>query len=102
MGVNMHAKQLPVPRAAETDAKAVELLRVWAAEGRQHVSLATNLWNDPAAWGIMLVDLAKHVASAYEQNTGKDFAAVLRRIREGFDAEWETATENRPDQFKTD
>jgi Domain of unknown function (DUF5076) len=89
----MHANQLPVPPAAETDARAVELLRVWAADGKQHVSLATNLWNDPAAWGIMLVDLAKHVASAYQQSEGKEFLGVLTRIKEGFDAEWETATD---------
>jgi hypothetical protein len=89
----MHARQLPVPPAAETDPRAVELLRVWAAQGKQHVSLATNLWNDPATWGIMLVDLTKHVASAYQQTTGKDFVGVLKRIREGFDAEWDTATD---------
>jgi Domain of unknown function (DUF5076) len=89
----MHPRELPVPRAAESDARAVELLRVWAAHGKQHVSLATNLWKDPASWGIMLVDLAKHVASAYQSTTGNDFTAVLSRIREGFDAEWNVATD---------
>jgi hypothetical protein len=88
----MHPKQLPVPAAARAHTRAVELLRVWAAQGKQHVSLVTNLWDDPACWGIMLVDLAKHVAAAYQQATGRDFAAVLQSIREGFDAEWESAT----------
>jgi hypothetical protein len=89
----MHARQLRIPPAAVRDAKAVELVRVWAAQGNQHVTLATNLWKDPAAWGIMLVDLAKHVASAYQQTTGKDFVDVLKRIKQGFDAEWDTATD---------
>jgi hypothetical protein len=89
----MHSKPLPVPPAAQTDAKAIELLRVWAANGQQHVSLATNLWPDPAAWGIMLVDLAKHVAAAYQQTSGKGFESVLNRIKEGFDAEWLAATD---------
>jgi|SRR5438132_10914115 len=89
----MHAKELPVPSAARTDPRAVELLRVWAANGKQHVSLATNVWDDPAAWGIMLVDLAKHVASAYHQSKGTDSLGVLKRIRQGFDAEWSTATD---------
>ena len=71
----------------------MELLRVWAAQGKQHVSLATNLWNEPASWGIMLVDLAKHVASAYEQTTKRDYAVALKRIKEGFDAEWGSATD---------
>jgi hypothetical protein len=67
---------------------------VWAAGGHQHVTLATNLWEDPAAWGIMLVDLAKHVADAYEKTSGQPVAEVLARIRAGFDAEWETATDS--------
>jgi hypothetical protein len=89
----MHEKELPIPLAAQSDVRAVELLRVWAAQGKQHVSLATNLWNDPATWGIMLVDLAKHIASAYKQTGSKAFADVLSRIKEGLDAEWSTATD---------
>jgi Domain of unknown function (DUF5076) len=85
--------QLPVPPAAAGDARAIELLRVWAAHGKQHVSLATNIWNDPAAWGVMLVDLARHIANAYQQTEEQDYASVLNRIREGFDAEWGTATD---------
>jgi hypothetical protein len=90
----MHERELPIPPAAEADTQAVELLRVWAAAGNQHVSLATNAWRDPAAWGIMLVDLAKHVARAYQQSSGKPSAEVLERIRQGFDAEWHSATDS--------
>lgn len=89
----MHARQLPVPSAVDTDERAIELVRVWAAHGKQHVSLATGIWDDPAAWGVLLVDLAKHVASAYEQSRGDEFDSALARIREGFDAEWENATD---------
>ena len=88
-----HSQELPIPPAAADDARAVELLRVWAAKGKQHVSLATGLWDDPASWGIMLVDLAKHVANAYEL-TGSSREGVLQRVKEGFDAEWHTATGN--------
>jgi len=40
----------------------------------------------------MLVDLAKHVANAY-QSRGMDIAVALQRVREGFDAEWDSATD---------
>jgi hypothetical protein len=89
----MKLNQLPVPPEAKTDPRALELVRVWAAHGKQHVCLATSLWNDPAAWGVMLVDLAKHVAAAYQQSAGMDFTSALKRIKEGFDAEWENATD---------
>jgi len=86
-------KQLPVPAAASADPRAFELLRVWAAGGKQHVSLATGAWEDPAVWGLMLVDLAKHIADAYELTTGIDCASALERIKAGFDAEWVEATD---------
>jgi hypothetical protein len=86
----MKRRELPVPGAVDADPEAVELIRVWVADGKQHVSLATEVWEDPAAWGIMLVDLARHVASAYEETP---YAASLERIREGFDAEWEHPTD---------
>lgn len=96
-----HPKQLPIPEVAATDPKAIELVRVWAAKGQQHVVLATRLWDDPASWGIMLVDLAKHIAGAYEQTSGRDRVSVLQRLRAGFDAEWTVATDEPTDGVST-
>ena len=84
---------LPIPDAAVGNANAIELLRVWAANGMQHVALATEVWEDPAAWGMMLVDLAKHVANAYAANQAIDYAVALERIKQGFDTEWQDATD---------
>lgn len=84
---------LPVPPAVRTASNAMEMARIWLADGDQHVVLSPNLWKDPAAWGLMLVDLARHVASAYESQ-GHDRAAVLQRIREAFEAEWGHPTDS--------
>ena len=81
-------KELPIPDEAATSKDAIELARIWVAKGGQHVSLATGIWDDPAAWGLMLVDLMRHVASAYEETSGMERDAILARIRSGFDAEW--------------
>lgn len=86
--------ELPIPEIVATDDNALELVRVWAAAGSQHVSLATGAWDDPAAWGIMLVDLARHIAAAYEATTDMTRDAALARIRSGFDAEWASATDS--------
>ena len=89
-----HPHELRIPDAVSADAaRATELARVWAAGGKLHVALATGLWEDPASWGIMLVDLARHVANAYVATTdGLDRDGVLERIKAGFDAEWSQAT----------
>ena len=86
-------KELGIPPAAASDRNSAEIARVWIADGRQHVSLNTRAWKDPAAWGLLLVDLAKHVANAYEQLEGCDRQQTLARIKAGFDAEWDHATD---------
>lgn len=85
---------LPIPPEAEADPKSIEIARVWAAGGGQHVTMKTGLWDDPAAWGLMLVDLARHAANAYAQTEGRDREDVLRRIKAGFDAEWNAPTDD--------
>ena len=85
--------ELPVPPEADIDPNARELCRVWAASGKQHLSIATGLWPDPAAWGILLVDLARHIARAYEQTDGLRQDDTLARIRSGIDAEWSHNTD---------
>jgi Domain of unknown function (DUF5076) len=78
----------------QQDARAIELARVWAAGGCQHASLNVGVWSDPAAWGIMLVDLARHVASAYRETEGRDLDQTLARIKEGFETEWGYPTDS--------
>jgi hypothetical protein len=85
--------QLLVPDAAKTDPNSFELLRVWVANKGQHVSLRSGVWKDPAAWGIMLADLARHVANSYEQDAGLDQLKALQRIKAGLDAELGSPTD---------
>jgi len=81
----------PPPLAIEPE--AVEILRVWTAqEGGQEVVLSTR-WTDPGAWGLVLVDIAQHAANAYARN-GMRREEVLSRIRELFDAEWDSPTDD--------
>ncbi len=85
--------ELIIPPSAATNPKAVEMARVWHADGKQHISLNAPGWKDPAAWGLLLVDIAKHVANAYAESEGRDAKEVLARIKAGFDAEWKQATD---------
>lgn len=86
--MDQHPYELPIPDPSANDEGASELLRAWAAGGRQEISIDTKTWQDPAAWGIMLVDLAKHLANAYEQAGRMKRGAVLHRIKQSFDAKW--------------
>ncbi len=91
-GRRQNPNALETPPIAEVDAQAVEVLRVWAAPGKpQQLTLRTT-WKEPGAWGLLLVDVAKHAANAYA-NEGADPAVVLARIRALFDAEWSSPTD---------
>ncbi|MCF3933419.1 DUF5076 domain-containing protein [Acuticoccus sp. M5D2P5] len=81
--------RLEIPDSVAADPNAFELLSVWIANKQQYAVLQTGVWQDPAAWGIMLADLARHVADAYHHEEGRDVSVTLARIKEGIDAEWE-------------
>jgi hypothetical protein len=86
-------KELIIPEIAQNDPNAIEVVRVWVAKGGQHVSIDVGVWKDPIAWGIVLADLAGHVANAYEQETGKNKKKTLAQIRELFNKELDTPTD---------
>lgn len=73
--------------------KSTEIVKILLENDKQKFILKPDVWDDPAAWGILLVDLAKHIANSYSQAHKLDKKEVLQRIREGFDIEWEFPTE---------
>ena len=79
---------LRIPAAAMKDPRSMEILRVWVASGEQHVALSFGMWEDAAAWGLLLADLARHIAEAHAQQddavSAEDF---LEEIRAGLEAE---------------
>ncbi|MDR3108508.1 MAG: DUF5076 domain-containing protein [Planctomycetaceae bacterium] len=81
--------------------EVLEILRVWLDRDPQSGAtpkfvLLPKISSDPAAWGLILVDIARQVATAYaadEPHNEKIYSSILNRIKQGFDAEWEYPTE---------
>jgi hypothetical protein len=87
-------KILSIPPAAQRDKASFEVLRVWIAEQGQHVSIQSGAWEDPFAWGIVLADLARHIALAHKlQHEETDEDAFMSRLLEGFQAEIDNPTD---------
>ena len=76
--------ELEVPPAARLDAKSFELMRVWIAESDMHVNLQLGGWQEPEPWGVVLADLAQHVADFYAEKRAMDRADVLDVLRTEF------------------
>lgn len=90
-GRRENRNELDIPPIATADKSAVEVLRVWAAPGKpQQLTLRTT-WKEPAAWGLLLADVARHAANAYAAE-GLDREEVLAHIMTMFRAEWEQPT----------
>jgi hypothetical protein len=90
-GRRKQTPELDPPPIATANREAVEILRVWAAPGSPQQLTLRTCWKDPGAWGLLLVDVARHAAQAY-QREGHNPREVFRRIRQLFDAEWSSPT----------
>jgi uncharacterized protein DUF5076 len=93
-------KSLDVPPAVERDKAAFEVLRVWVAERGQHVSIRSGAWEDPAAWGVVLADLARHVAHAHHLKSRVNEEEFLGRVLESFYDEIEDPSEEPEGEVK--
>ena len=82
---NLH--ELPVPPDAQ-EAGGHEVLRAFVVDGGLSVSLQ-RAFDEPQTWGVLLVDLARHVARIYEEETDMSFEDAMREIRSMFEAEWD-------------
>ena len=69
-------EELPIPENVVAAQRKSEMARIWLADGYQVVVLSDRLWDDPGTWGLMLVDMARHVSKAYEVK-GRNAADTL-------------------------
>lgn len=77
---------------ATSNAQSFEVLRVWTAAGQTQEVVLKTTWKNPATWGLMLADVARHAANSYA-NEGHDRAETLAQIRQMMDAEFSDPTD---------
>lgn len=99
----MKTSELPIPPSARSDNKAVELIRTWAAHGGLHCSLSVDNWGESerVGWGILLTDVARHVANALHEQKKLDRDQTLKEIRRIFNAELDSPTAEPSGKFDT-
>ena len=94
MAFDPKTRELEIPPAAARDEHCGEVLRAWIVNQGLHVSLTPGAFgSDAGVWGMLLVDIARHVARAFHAETGADQDATLAAIPSMFDAEWNDATD---------
>jgi hypothetical protein len=78
---------LQTPEAALADPNANEILRAWIADGGLVCNLRPTSFPDASAWGIVLADVARHVADALQGARGIPSEETIRQIWHLFNAE---------------
>jgi hypothetical protein len=79
---------IDVPPQVRTDPDSEDIVRVWGMSDRSQIfSVRVSRWDDPAAWGLLLADLARHIAKSYAAEGSRTEDAALGRIIAGLRAE---------------
>ena len=82
---------LHVPPAV-FESGGVEVLRAVIVDGALHISLR-RAFDDPEAWGMVMADIARHVARIYATEDKFSETETLERIRSLFNAEMDSPTD---------
>jgi len=70
----------------------VEVLRAAIVDGGLHVALR-RAFDDPEAWGMLIADIARHVARIYATEDKFREQETLERIRAIFDSEMDAPSD---------
>lgn len=95
-------QELTIPPKALDAPDSVEMLRAWVAAGGLHCTLLTGTWKDAGNWGILLADVARHVANATEEADGTPRNETLDRIKLLFNTELNHPTDQPVGGFLSD
>lgn len=80
-------RELQIPDAAIDDKDSFELLRVWAAFEKQHVTIHSQLKGNSYSFGYLLAELALHGSKLYAQRFNISETEALKDLLDGFNAE---------------
>ncbi len=79
-------KEQPIPPDAIGNSEAVEVVRAFVVDGGLSISFQ-RAFDDPAMWGMLLVDIARHAARVFEKEGVCSTEEALAQIHAMFEAE---------------
>jgi hypothetical protein len=79
-------REQPLPPDVMGREDATEVLRAFVLDGGLSIAFA-RAFEEPDMWGLLLVDIARHAARAYAQESAFTEDEALRRIVDMFEAE---------------
>lgn len=77
------------PPAARRSQESIEMVRAWIVDSELMCSLNVGVFgeNETITWGILLSDIARHIANALEESEGIPHERTLEAIVQSFNFE---------------
>jgi hypothetical protein len=88
---NTMFEALHIPPSA-LEQGGVEVLRAAIVDGGLHVSLR-RAFDEPDAWGLLIADIARHIARIYAKETTMSEDEVLDLVRATFESEMDAPSD---------
>src|SRR3984885_1651030 len=85
-------KEQPLPPDVIGREDATEVLRAFVVDGGLSIAF-TRAFEEPDMWGLLLVDIARHAARAYAQESAYTEEEALARVVDMFEAEIDRPTD---------
>jgi hypothetical protein len=97
-------RTLVIPPPAQRDENSIQMLSAWIAERGLHCTMNVGMWHaegrdEPAAWGVLLADIVRHLASAIESERGVDASDIVADIVEALNEELDNPTSEPNGEF---
>ena len=97
-------RTLVIPTPVQSDDDAIQMLSAWIAERVLHCTMNVGMWHaegrdEPAAWGILLADVVRHLANAIESERGVAADDVIADIVESLNEELDNRTSKGNGEF---
>jgi hypothetical protein len=95
---------LVIPPAAQRDARSVQMLSAWVAERGLHCTLNIGHFqaqghDESNAWGILLADVVRHIASAIQSERGSSAESTVQAVVSALLAELNSPTSSVQGEF---
>jgi len=95
--------ELPIPPVA-LEYPSQELLRLWLANQKQHMVLNIGFWEERGidecwAWGVVVADMIHHIATAHEEQYGRERSETMQHILDSLHSELEHPISARLGEF---
>lgn len=97
-----HQGVLAAPDEVVNDKQAHEVLSVWILSTENNIAtIKPQTWPDPFMWGMLLADVARHIANALAKSGKGNAPEILARVRQGLDAELNRPTDTPTGNWRT-